>query len=158
MVLFVGCSTLHESFKYGGSEDNFKEGVSIYYQLEISKIIKVKRGDETVDVLEVKPVPIGKEFDVDDQVNGLALGVYVKNTREKEVEVWERFELYYGKDTEPYYISRKLEKSRLPDMVRTINLPRKEGSIVVYRVEVVDGSGYNLFTIGDIKYSVGVKK
>lgn len=153
MVLFVGCTTIHENFQYGGSDKNFKEGIEIYYQLEISQIIKVEKEDKLVDTVFVKPVPIDEPFKVEENVNGLAMGLYVKNTRDIKFEVWERYELFYGKNTEPYYISRKLEKSRLPDTVLSIRLPREHGIRVIYNVDVVSESGANLFTIGEIRYS-----
>lgn len=154
MVLFVGCTTIHENFQYGGSDKNFKEGVEVYYQLEISQIIKVKREDELMDTVFVKPMPINKPFKVEENVNGLAIGLYIKNTKKKKFEVWERYELFYGNDTEPYYIQRKLESSGLPDTVLSIRLPRERGTRVNYNVEVVSESGANLFTIGEIRYSM----
>jgi len=152
VILMVGCASVHESFKYGGMEEDFTSGISVFYQLEISYTEKVKGKEITL----VRPMPMGKEIQLPKTTNGLALGLYVKNTNDLEFEVWEHYEVLYDKNTEPYYIKRRLEKSRLPDMVRTINLPRQIGSEVVYKVEIVSSGGVNLFTIGEVKYSVGV--
>ena len=156
-ILMVGCTTTRESFKYGGMEEDFSNGVTVFYQLEISFTQKMKNNEgEVKEVTVVKPMPIGKKINLPKTTNGLVLGLYIKNTKDVNYEVWEHYEVFYNKNTEPYYIKRRLEKSRLPDMVQSINLPRQNGSEVVYKVEVVSDGGVNLFTIGDVKYSVGV--
>ncbi len=151
IVLMVGCSTT-ESFKYGGMEENFSTGISVYYQLELSHTEKVKGKEVTF----VNPMPIGKEIKLPKTTNGLALGIYVKNTKDVSYEVWESYEVLYGKSTEPYYIKRRLKKSRLPDMVQSIYLPLQNGTKVIYKVEIMSEGGVNLFTIDNVKYSVGV--
>ena len=150
----MGCTTVHESFKYGGAEEDMVNGMSIYHQLELSYVENVKGKDLVI----TKPMPLGERFVLPESTNGLAIGVYVKNTKEVQYEIWEVYELLYDNNTEPYYIRRKLEKSRLPDMVRSVILPRHTGSEVIYKVEIVSEGGEKLFTIGDVKYYVGVKK
>jgi hypothetical protein len=153
IFLFLGCATtVHEKFTYGGTKDSMANGMSIYYQLEMSYMKEV----EGKQIVVVQPQAIGKHIELPKTTNGFALGVYIKNTKDIEYEIWENFTLLYEKNTEPYYIKRRLEKSRLPDMVRSIDLPRQSGSEVIYKVEVVSSGGVSLFTIGEIKYSVGV--
>lgn len=150
----MGCTTVHESFKYGGAEENMVNGMSIYHQLEMSYVENVKGKS----IVIVTPMRLDERFVLPESTNGLAIGVYVKNTKEVEYEIWENYEVLYDNNTEPYYIKRKLEKSRLPDMVRSVILPRQPGSEVIYKVEIVSRGGERLFVIGDVKYYVGVKK
>lgn len=154
LILLLGCTTVHENFKYGGAEEDMTNGMSIYHQLELSYVENVKGKDLVI----VKPMPLDKRFVLPESTNGLAIGVYVKNTREVSYEIWENYEILYDNNTEPYYIKRKLENSRLPDMVRSVILPRYSGTEVIYTVEIVSEGGQRLFVIGDVKYYVGVKK
>ena len=150
--MLIGCATTHEEFTYGGVEEDMRNGLSVYYQLELSYIEDV----EGKSVIVSKPIPIDSSFIIPETTNGLAFGLYIKNSKEINYEIWEEYEVLQDKNTEPYYIKRRLNKSRLPDMVLSINLPRQKGTEVVYKVRIVSDGGVTLFSIGNAKYSVGV--
>lgn len=155
LVLFLaflgGCATVHESFQYSDSNTNFNNGMTIYYQIEMSYIDTVK----DKEVMQVVQVPINKEFKVHEKANGLAMGIYIKNTKDLKYFLLEEFSVLHNGEDEPYEIKHKMKTSSLPEKVYSIKLPISDGEKVRYAVKVMSEGGAELFRIGDVIYTKG---